>query len=67
MFRVVLEGPDAEKYIEWRNRNGELAKENLALKGEVKFLKEKMDRLSKQPKLTLVCDHEGNLLDVKSR
>lgn len=66
MLRITLEGEDAEKYIQWRNRNGELAQENLSLRGEVAKLKSQLEKTNKQPKIQLVCDPDGNLLDVST-
>jgi hypothetical protein len=57
MLRVVLEGKDAEEYLNLRKRNSELAKEVMDLRA----------RVNGKPKsnITLVVDNDGNVKDVK--
>jgi len=67
MLRITLEGEDAERYMQWRNRNIELAKENLSLKGEIVKLKKQLAEAGSKSQITLVCDADGNLTDVQER
>jgi hypothetical protein len=63
-MRITLDGAEAENYIEWRKRNGELAKEILELRGEVAHLKSKLKKIVR-PKIGLIINKDGDLLDVK--
>lgn len=63
-MRITLDGAEAENYIEWRKRNGELAKEILALRGEIAILNKKLKNTSR-PKIGLIINKDGDLLDVK--
>ena len=64
MLRVVLEGKDAEDYLNLRKRNSELATQVLELTKKCMGLQREA-RNRPKPIVTLTCDPDGNVLDIQ--
>ncbi len=64
MMRVVLEGKDAEEYLNLRKRNAELAQTVMEKTKKIMQLQKEL-RGQPKPQVTIMCDPDGNVVDVQ--